>query len=746
MPMLFCLTLFVSAALLFCMQPMIAKMILPLLGGTPAVWNTCMVFFQAVLLAGYTYAHATSSWLGIRRQLTLHLVILTLPFIVLPVDLAAGWVPPTDRNPIPWLLSLLLISIGIPFFVLSASAPLLQKWFASTRHFTAGDPYYLYAASNLGSMLALVCYPLLIEPMLPLKGDLWLAQNWLWTTGYALLVVLMAGCAYATWYVRPATAKEESGKRDWASFEIDKILQKDSGPSVRMRLRWIALAFVPSSLLLGVTTYITTDIAPVPLLWVIPLALYLLSFIMVFASRPLVPLSWAERALPMAILVTAFTFFFEAVYKIGPLLHLATFFLAALVCHGELAKARPAIRHLTGFYLCISVGGVLGGLATALIAPLIFDRIFEYPLALILLCLLRPHVLSDDKARLGRWLDVCLPLALGGAVAAALLLGLPATGLKPVPFTITLVCLPMLLGCYAFKDRPLRFALGLGALLLTAGLSSRLYNRVLHQERTFFGVLRVIHDPEGNFHQLAHGSIVHGQQSLDPSRRREPLTYYHRTGPIGQIFEVFQGRPSIQQVGVIGLGAGSLACYAQPGADWTFFEIDPAVEKIARDPRFFTFLNDCRASKLDVVLGDARLRLKEAPEHCYGLIVLDAFTSDSIPIHLLTREAMRLYVDKLADGGLLAFHISNVYLDLRPILGKLARDANLVCLIRHDAEISVEEARSGKTASLWAVMARREEDLGNLVMDPRWQSPPSDVGGALWTDDFSNIATILSWK
>jgi hypothetical protein len=747
MPALFALTLFVSAALLFWVQPMIAKMILPLLGGTPAVWNTCMVFFQAVLLAGYAYAHATTAWLGVRRQVVLHLALLCSPFLVLPVGLAAGWVPPSDHNPIPWLLALLAVSVGLPFFVLSASAPLLQTWFAGTGHRSAGDPYFLYAASNLGSMLALLGYPLVLEPFLSLKPDRWLSQNWLWTAGYALLVALMAGCALAVWLAPRGVKRKEGGGAAQAPGELSGPITLLPPPRALARLRWVALAFVPSSLLLGVTTYITTDIAPVPLLWVIPLALYLLSFILVFARRPLLPPTWAARALPMAVLGTAFTFFFEAVPKVGLPLHLLTFFLAALVCHGELARDRPPPRYLTGFYLCISVGGVLGGLANALVAPLVFDRIAEYPLALVLLCLLRPAGRpADSGGWRSRCLDVGLPLALGGAVAAGLVLGLPAAGLKPVPVTITLASLPLLLACYAFKDRPLRFALGVAVLLLTAGLSGRLYDPVLYRERTFFGALRVTHDLEGNCHQFAHGSTLHGKQSLDPERRREPLTYYYRTGPVGRVFKAFQRSPASPSVAVVGLGAGSLACYAKADEEWTFFEIDPAVERIARDPRFFTFLQDCRAGDLDVLLGDARLRLQEAPARHYGLIVLDAFSSDSIPVHLLTREALRLYLDKLADGGILAIHASNLYLDLRPVLGELARDAHLACRVCDDTAISEEDARRGKTASRWVVMARRDEDLGSLASDPRWQSLSGDTGGAVWTDDFSNIATLLSWK
>jgi hypothetical protein len=762
LPQLFSITLFVSAALLFCVQPLIAKMILPLLGGSPAVWNTCMVFFQALLLAGYAYAHATTAWLGVRRQAVLHLGLLllpvaTLPLLTLPLHVAPEetrtiafpppqWVveslgtPPAEANPIPWLLALLLLSVGLPFFLLATSAPLLQKWFANTGHPAAGDPYFLYAASNLGSMLALLGYPLLLEPTLPL-----LYQAWFWATGYGLLVVLTVSCAAVMW--------RSSGFRVQGSgFRSAPLARSASEESLSLtpirRLRWVALAFVPSSLLLGVTTYITTDIASLPLLWVVPLALYLLTFILVFARKPIVPHSLMVAVMPLLIVVLVFTML--PIFKptlIGIPLHLATFFVVAMVCHGELAQDRPPPAHLTEFYLWLSVGGVLGGLLNALVAPLLFNGVAEYPLALVLACLLRPGEANAKHDAPNRWLDGVLPLGLA-ALLAGLILGLRAL---PASETIGILLLGSfligLLCCYSFKARPLRLALGIAAILLASDLYEHVSNRFLYRKRSFFGVMRIRDNPEGNFRELVHGNTIHGRQSLDPDQRGEALTYFHRTGPAGQIVAAFaEPVPRPREVTVIGLGAGSLASYGQEGEHWTFYEIDPAVVALACDLGYFTFWRDSPA-RLDYILGDARIQLRQARDGQYGLLVIDAFSSDSIPLHLINKQALRLYLRKLADNGILAFHISNRHLDLKPVLANLARDADLMCLSRDDLNVSDDEKRLGKLQSQWIVMARHEAALGSLAKNrEQWQPLPGQPGAAVWTDDFSNITKVIKWK
>jgi hypothetical protein len=661
---IFTCTIFVNAALLFLVQPMFSKMVLPLLGGTSAVWTTCMLFFQAALLAGYFYAHVAPRWLGLRRQAVVHLGLLLVSLLTLPIAVNASWAPPVGSNPVPALLALLAVSLGIPFFLLSSGSPLLQKWFSHTRHPSASNPYFLYAASNLGSMIALLGYPLLLEPRLRL-----MEQSAFWTYGYWLLVALTVGCAVSLWR-----------RTSLLVLDPESAALREAGPvSPGRRMRWVALAFVPSSLLLGVTTFLTTDIAAVPLLWVLPLALYLLTFVIVFASRPPVRHELAVRVQPFTLLPLVIAMFLGAAAWPTALLplHLAAFFIAALVCHGELARTKPEVRHLTEFYLWISVGGVLGGVFNVLIAPQLFQTVAEYPLALVLAALLRPPPAGRSTIR-DRRLDLVLPAALGAVMIATQLV---QRGEMAMVMTVAIGCLAGLV-CFSFSGRPLRFGLGLGALLLAGALVSH-DREVLLVERSFFGVHRIEHDPAGGYHRLFHGSTLHGAQSLDPARRLEPLTYYHREGPVGQMFAELPLPPAGRRVAVVGLGTGSIACYGRPGERWTYYEIDPVVERIARDRRYFTFLSDC-PPEVDIVLGDARLTVPRAAAGSYDLIVLDAFSSDAIPIHLVTREALGEYLDKLTPGGAIAFHISNRHLDLEPVLARIARDANLVGRLRRD--------------------------------------------------------------
>ena len=743
MLIIFSLAMFVSATLLFLIQPMFTKMVLPLLGGTPSVWNTCMVFYQAALLAGYVYAHAAPKWLGVRRQAALHLGLLLLIILTLPIGISQGWTPPQTSNPIAWLLLLLLISVGLPFFVVSTTAPMLQKWFTHTGHHAARDPYFLYGASNLGSMLALVAYPVLVEPYLRLHH-----QAWAWAGGYLLLLGLISLCAVTVW--RTAGGPDETA----AAASSPEAPGAPALPLLTLDRRawWVLLAFAPSSLLLGVTSYLSTDIASVPLLWVIPLAIYLLTFVLVFARRPLLPHGLMLLIEPYLLIPVVLLFFagLQAGLWQVFILHLLAFFCIAMVCHGELMRARPPAAQLTEFYLWMSVGGVLGGVFNALVAPVVFKSVIEYPLIIVVACLLRPDLsLPGQKwyrqERYRRWLDVALPLGL-----LALLAGLSRVfegGPQPQERLVLLVvaCLAGVI-CYSFRQRPRRFALGLGVALL-AGLwfAPDRGQQVLFTERNFFGVLRVKQTEKGasRYHVLTHGSTFHGAQCLDPARRRDPLLYFHRAGPLGQIFASFASANPWREVSIIGLGTGSMAAYAKPGQHFTFYEIDPAVEQVARDERYFTYLADCRG-KVDVVLGDARLSLQAAPAAHYDMFILDAFSSDAIPLHLVTREALRLYLSKLKEGGVMAFHISNRYLDLKPVLGNLAQDAGLSCWVRDDLNLSAAELSDLKCGSVWVVMARRPQDLTPLTADSRWQKL-SGNGAPLWTDDFSNILTVFNW-
>lgn len=731
---LFSATLFFSATLLFLVEPMVGKMILPLLGGTPAVWNTCMVFYQAVLLLGYAYAHFSTRWLGLRRQSWLHLALMALPLAVLPIGISDAAVAslPGEGNPILWLLRLLISTVGLPLLAVSTTAPLLQKWFSQTSHRQAHDAYFLYAASNAGSMAGLFGYLVLVEPNLRLA-----AQNRWWAAGYAALLAMTAACAWMLW--RSPTGEIPSSQLPTPNSHLSTSI------SHFRRARWVLLAFVPSSLMLGVTTYLTTDVAPFPLFWVLPLALYLGTFILVFARRAVYAPAWMGRVLCLPALVLMVSFIIEATHPpaVFVALHLLMFVAAALICHSELAKDRPASSHLTEFYLWMSVGGVLGGMFNALLAPLVFNRVLEYPLVMLVACALAPR--AGEQRGFNRW-DLLWPAALG-LLTLALVLAVQAAGAEPGrASTLAIFAVPALL-TYRFVLRPIRFSLCLAAILAASAAYIGAHGRVLLVERNFFGVVRVTQDVNGRFHQLVHGGTLHGRQRLDPAHGGEPLAFYHRTGPAGDVFRLFDTVAGSvpPRVGLIGLGVGALATYAKPGQGWEFYEIDPAVERIACDPQFFTFMSRCAASKLRVVLGDARLKLRDAPDGHYGMLVLDAFSSDSIPVHLLTREALQLYLSKLAEGGLMLFHVSNRRLELMPVVAGLATDAGLVGFDRGDFDISAQEHHDGKEVSEWIVLSRRAGLLGPLARDSRWRRLPA-VSGVLWTDDFSNLLTVLRWR
>lgn len=721
---LFAVTACLSSALAFIVELMFAKMVLPLLGGTPAVWNTCVVFFQTTLLAGYAYAHFTTTRLTVRQQAVAHGVLLLLASLTLPVTLPAGWIPPVDTTPIVWLVLALTIGVGAPFLMVSATAPLVQKWFAGTDHPSAKDPYFLYSASNLGSILALAGYPFVIEPMSSLPQ-----QVSMWTVGYVAFSVLTVACGAMS--LRRAAVQHDVVSAPIAGDNLA------SGPSWRQRGGWFARSLVPSSLLLGITTYLSTDIASVPLLWAVPLTLYLLSFVLAFAPAPLVPPRRVARAMPLLVLTVVV---FIAAGARGPIqvlipLHLMTFFVCALHLHTAIASRRPDTRQLTEFYFWIAAGGVAGGFFNAFLAPLLFTGIVEYPAALVAACLLQPWPAGVADSRL-RSADFTLPLAVGIVTAVTYAFSTQVLQLVSL-FLVTALAM----WCLSFSRRPVRFGLALGMMLLAADMYQRDGHVVIAADRTFFGVVRVRANESLLQHVLLHGNTIHGEQRFTPTERREPLAYYHESGPIGDVIRTLSGRLHDAHVGVVGLGAGSLAAYAQSGQRWTFYEIDPAVVRIARDPRLFTYLQHCGAA-CEIVLGDARLSLARAARPLYRLLVLDAFSSDAIPVHLMTREALDLYLGRLESDGVIAFHISNRHLHLRPVLAALAAEKGLAALAREDRRPpdSIEE---GVFPSHWFLMARRPHAFGPLVDDPRWQRPAVDQATRVWTDDYSNILAVL---
>ncbi|MGO9336909.1 MAG: fused MFS/spermidine synthase [Terracidiphilus sp.] len=742
----FTVSMFVSSALLFLVEPMMAKMALPMLGGTPAVWNTCLVFFQTILLAGYLYAYASTKWLRRRSQIILHVSLALTPLAVLPLHIPAGWEPPSDSTPVFWVLAMLSVAVGLPFFLLSSSTPMLQRWFSHSGHKSANDPYFLYAASNAGSLVGLLGYPLLLEPALRLS-----VQSTFWSFGYALFLVLTVACGALVWRNRTETAPAQAATIE----EPDETAPRDMW---RQRLRWIALAFVPSSLMMGVTTALTTDVPAIPLFWVLPLAFYLLSFVLVFAKRPPISHEWLIRRLPFLILIALIPTLCKTKLPLLALiaLYLLTLFAIALVCHGELARSRPKITRLTEFYLWISFGGVLGGIFNALIAPVIFSTVVEFPLVLVLAAMLRPPIDQTppppEKAARVKRNDWLLPIALF-LVMAGILTGLAHAGIELGSSLIILIFGYSMLWCMSFGKRPLRFAAGLVALLAASTLYHPNLGKILEAKRNFFGVIRVTDSPNGKLRYLLHGGTLHGSQSLDAARAREPLAYYTQTGPAGSILRAMQaktlpapaGDPRQANWAVVGLGAGAMACYLQPGESLTYYEIDPLVEQMALDPHYFTFLQQC-APQAKIVLGDARLKLRPAPDAGYDLIVIDAFSGDMIPMHLVTREALALYLRKLAPGGMLAFHITNLYLDIAPTLGSLANDAGLVCMASDDRGVSQDQLDAGKLASHWLVMARSRADLGPLATDPHWVDIHVPPGTKVWTDDYSNLLHVIKWK
>lgn len=779
---IFTFAIFVSAALLFAVQPMVGKMVLPTLGGSPSVWNTCMVFFQAVLLLGYFYAYVVRK-LPVRGQIVLHSMILLAAGVLLPIAAA-----PVKPEEIPqdgglglslWLCMYLAKLAGGPFFVLSSTAPLLQSWFSRTDHPSAKDPYFLYVASNAGSVLGLLTYPFVIEPLLGVSR-----QGVWWSVGYGVLAVLLVGAGAACW---KRLRERADVNADAAATEARA--QTAIAPRMKDRLLWVILAAVPSSLSLGCTQYMSTDIAAVPLLWVLPLLLYLVSFIIAFGKNPKL-MMWAKLA-PIAAILVAIPIVTYAKTPTIPIvaIHLGALLILATTCHGRLAALRPSTGYLTEYYLWMSVGGLAGGLFNSIAAPMLFPAVLEYQLAIVAAVLLRPRVSESasvsassprqnqvfvvpeapsfatvskepaqhDEIALRRLvIDLACVLAIAGYLYGVNhYLNTTKTKFDPTSVQIlqagipAVFCLLMLLGVKRFGEGTRRFALCLGAMLL-AGFAQMIFagGNLLHIERTFFGVHRVFTDREGNFHTLLHGTTKHGVQAVYKGAILLPTTYYHPTGPIGQILQEDKLESRFRKIAAIGLGAGSIAAYNEAGCEMTFYEIDPAVVAIAQEKDFFTFLQPENVrGTINFSIGDGRLNIASAPDGQYGMIILDAFSSDAIPVHLLTREALQMYLKKLQPDGIIAMHISNLYFDLEPVVRRLAADAGCAAYIRHDTVVGKAQTGSGKAPSVWVVMARSKEALGPLSYDARWVAMKSKPTDPLWTDDYANVLGVMTlWQ
>jgi len=860
-PVLFAVTMFISATLLFMVQPMVGKMVLPHVGGSPAVWNTCMVFFQTLLLLGYWYAHKLTDIPNQRSQVKVHLAVLAGAAAVMgiavfassdgsAVPIVKSLAPSGGGFPFFSVMAMLAIAIAVPFFAVSTSAPLLQRWFTATAHPSAKDPYFLYAASNAGSLIALLAYPLILEPSLRVVH-----QTWLFAGGFALLIAATWLCGRAS--LNPLMPVNKSNTSQTSS------VNDEGEPTGGRKFLWALRAFVPSSLMLGVTTHMTTDIASVPLLWVIPLALYLLTFIIAFAKLPWWYRPLIANAAPVVVLLLIFVLisgvlenrtevgFSPMLLKIS--LHLSAYFLLSLLMHSELAYERPAPKYLTGYFLVISLGGVCGGLFNALLAPVLFTHDYEYPIAIALGCILVPKLEAPAKKAelteaersregLGILFDILIPLAMVGFAALMLYcsnrewfnkackmivdqLRLNIATVKPF-----IVFAPLCLICFLFIDRPLRFGLCVLAILGFHEYRVATSEKTSTTFRSYFGIVRI--DSGEDTHSFAyasalkpeeaskwaiygtapmtsmsHGTTLHGRQfrgrfqttsglkmldargdqrywdvgmmpaltddvrilsafsplqaaaliaakdAWDPTK--DPLTYYHRTGPVGHIMiEVYRRKPR-PEIGMVGLGTGSVAAYAISGQTLNFYEIDSTVRNMVLEGKDFTYVNDAKArgAKIDIIMGDARLMLeRDPPERKYDLLLIDAFSSDSIPVHLLTVESLKLYQQRLKPGGIFAMHISNVYLRLEPVVAAIAKQNGFACRVLNDRD----QTGPGKTASSWVILAENEEALGEAFTKPddipgtftkpEWRPLEFQPNVKPWTDDYQDMLMVLDIK
>jgi predicted O-methyltransferase YrrM len=736
-PGLFALTVFCSAALVFSVQPMVAKLVLPLLGGSASVWNTSMAFFQIALLAGYAYAHALQKIPSVRGQAMAHIAALVAAALALPLRVNGLAGPPSSDHPTLWLLAELSLSIGAPFAVLSATAPLVQAWHArSIGAEEGGEPYVLYAASNFGSLLALLAYPVAVEPLFTLAG-----QRYGWSAGYGLFVLVIGALAVSVTRTRTSAVRAPAAPAGPA-------------PRWRERLVWVALAAVPSSLMLGVTAYVTTDVASAPFLWVLPLALYLTTFIIAFQQRPAIRPALALTLQAAALAACAALLPFRATFfGLQLSVHLAAFFLTALMCHQALVARRPDPAHLTEFYLCLSIGGVVGGGFNAFVAPAIFNDVVEYPLVLALACLARPWGRMD---RVPAW------------IWAAFVLGLLAAAATPVAVTFAGPHLTNRTIVGAFNQSQL-FDFGMKALLTAGVLCAFLIRRrallffcvvalisyaaqaaadrtdTRATWRSFFGVLKrsetTVPGLGGQVRMLAHGTTLHGAQAQDPRFRCRPLVYYTPRTPIGQVFLGVEARKPALRIGAVGLGTGSVAAYTRPGDRLTFFEIDPLVVKVSSDPANFSYTTECAQGAVDYVVGDARLTLARQPPGAFDVLLIDAFSSDAVPAHLLTVEAVRGYLAKLKPDGVLILHLSNRNLDLMDPAQAVARAAGGWALAQEyrppNDRLSGWESKEDAV-----IVARSHAALAPFLATGQWRTA-DPFKARPWTDDYMNLAGAL---
>ena len=734
---LYGVVVFAAAWLVFWVQPLSVRGVLPVLGGSPAVWNTAMVFFQAALLGGYALAHLLA------RRATPAGQLLVLGLLWAGVALTApagelqllGETPPAGLPPALWLLGTLAGALGLAFVAVSLLTPLVQSWLARAGVGAASaDPYFLYAASNAGSAGALVAFPFLLEPFFGLVG-----QAWLWSAaalGLAPFLFLLwrAAAAGDTRTTAEAMVDAPAGNTTVSPDTLTVSL-----PVVRI----LALSAVPSALLLGITRYLTTDVASVPLLWIVPLAVYLATFVHAFARHPLIPQRLLARLVAPSLIALMILYLFNRTVLVLGVAHLLVFALAALYCHGALARLRPPAADLTRYYLLISTGGLLGGMLVALVAPLVFADVHEYPIALALVAALLPA--ARVILRRGHYIAVAVALGVVVAGLSSVLGGASSFTGESASTFVFVTCLALVaLAAPALLILRSRPALLAGALIVVFFVPSLVARHAgeehIARERTFFGVYRVV-ESEG-LRAFYHGTTLHGAELHRADGTVESrTTYYAPETPLGELLSGLTRRPDPLVLGLAGLGTGSLACYARPGDAVRLYEIDPAVVRLARE--HFAALRTC-APDAYIGVGDARLLLARE-ETTLDVLVLDTFSSDAIPVHLLTEEAFRTYLRVLAPDGILAVHISNRHLDLEPVVSGVAGRAGLAGRIkRYSAPEELEESKASASSNV-VVLARDEATLGALDLDAGWVPLGTPDRVRVWTDDYASIVPLLRW-
>jgi hypothetical protein len=727
---LFVATICVGSFLLFLVQPMIARMALPKLGGAPTVWNSAMLVYQALLLAGYAYAHGLGK-LAPKTQGMVHIAAFLLAAFALPIGLLS-WTMPADASPITWVPMFLLGSIGPLFFVVSAQAPLMQRWFAMTG---GENPYPLYAASNLGSFAGLLTYPLLVEPFIDVT-----MQSWIWSIGYIALLGLIIMCALRLRTVVPV-----------ADIVTDKV-EAAPRPTFGTVLFWILISAIPSGLMLSTSLHLTTDIVAMPLLWVMPLGLYLLSFSVAFSENQKLA-NLCRMAAPVVLVAVAFFNFYDpgkyALAYAGLLLLML--FLVSTTLHNRLYLSRPAETHLTFFYLMLSLGGVVGGIVCALLAPQFFNWAMEHPLLLCAAAFtLRSDVMvKDDKVAGGLRRASLRPIILTFIMGVVLLV-LSRKGSTFIDQSTVKYIAGGLLVVLALASirRPLGFGLCIVLMMLTMGGLTRIsyYNEPGRVARSYFGIYGISDYKDHRL--LVHGTTVHGIQLKDPNLALSPTSYYAPKSGVGL---AMRAAPALYgpnaNISVIGLGTGTLSCYAKPEQTWSFFEIDPLIVKIARDSGQFSFIQKC-APKAKMILGDARLKVTEQPQGQTNILAVDAFSSDAIPIHLLTKEAFDVYGRYVKQDGILMVHISNRFLDLKPVVASMKKQGWFMKIRDYNPEQKIADDMQ-YTPSLWIALSRDQAKLDQLTAlstaDEKWE--PIDTKGEFvnWTDNHASILSILKW-